>query len=537
MDKLKKQNLKFKNEWTWVILAGLGILAIAFLLRAIHLLSIPIFVDEAIYIRWAQVMKAESTLRFLPLSDGKQPLFMWTVIPFLKVFNDPLIAGRMVSVLLGVGSVVGVFFLTLRLFSSKKLAFIASFLIAVSPFAVFFNRMALVDTMLTFFGIWGLYFAILTAQTRRLDFAMLTGFSLGFAWLTKSPAVFFLALVPTTALLVPWKGKKSQNLISAIHLLSLWIVAAVIAFGMYNIQRLGPNFHMIALRNHDYVFTFSEVLQRPLDLFQLHLMEIVQWLWVLLPGSILLLAVGGISIGFKKYWKEILVLGAWFLVPLLVQSEIAKVFTARYILYTLPPLFVMASLLFTHPKLKNKTAFLLVLLVAVLPALWIDQLLLFSPERVPLSRDERAGYLENWTAGTGIREVASFIKEEHTKNPDKQIVIGTEGFFGTLPDGLQIYVADTPRVVVKGVGIRISSVESSLIEAKKAGDKVYLVVNSTRFKGNPEDIGLTVVASYPKAQKPDGTRESLILFEVTDKSIDIYDINNLSIKNPGTKNQ
>ncbi|KKU74843.1 MAG: hypothetical protein UX99_C0005G0003 [Candidatus Amesbacteria bacterium GW2011_GWB1_47_26] len=65
------------------IIIGLSILLLATTLRFWNLNSLPIFADEAIYVRWSQVMRAESSLRFLPLSDGKQPLFMWLTIPFL----------------------------------------------------------------------------------------------------------------------------------------------------------------------------------------------------------------------------------------------------------------------------------------------------------------------------------------------------------------------------------------------------------------------------------------------------------------------
>jgi len=78
--------------------------ALYFLTRLINLDTIPVFADEAIYIRWAQIMKNEPTLRFLPLSDGKQPLFMWLIIPFLKFVSDPVIAGRLTSVAAGFGT-------------------------------------------------------------------------------------------------------------------------------------------------------------------------------------------------------------------------------------------------------------------------------------------------------------------------------------------------------------------------------------------------------------------------------------------------
>src|SRR3989344_5804660 len=81
---------KIINEWKSTILLGILILILALGLRLYNLTYLPIFADEAIYIRWAQIMQAESTLRFLPLSDGKQPLFMWGMIPFLKIFKAGL---------------------------------------------------------------------------------------------------------------------------------------------------------------------------------------------------------------------------------------------------------------------------------------------------------------------------------------------------------------------------------------------------------------------------------------------------------------
>ena len=46
------------------------IIVIYFLLRLPNLTLQPIFADEAIYVRWAQIAKAEPTLRFISLQDG-----------------------------------------------------------------------------------------------------------------------------------------------------------------------------------------------------------------------------------------------------------------------------------------------------------------------------------------------------------------------------------------------------------------------------------------------------------------------------------
>ena len=149
------------NEWKSTILLGIPILILALGLRLYNLTYLPIFADEAIYIHWAQVMRAESTLRFLPLSDGKPPLFMWTMIPFFKIISDPLVAGRLVSVFSGLGTMSGVGFLTWLLFKSKKQTLLAILTYSLLPFVVFFDRMALVDSMLSMFGIWTLIFGLL----------------------------------------------------------------------------------------------------------------------------------------------------------------------------------------------------------------------------------------------------------------------------------------------------------------------------------------------------------------------------------------
>ena len=96
------------KPWLKVGLLALITVGLFLVLRFYKLLSLPVFVDESIYIRWSQVMRAEPTLRFLPLSDGKQPLFMWLVIPALKLFQDPVFAGRTISVVAGFATLVPV---------------------------------------------------------------------------------------------------------------------------------------------------------------------------------------------------------------------------------------------------------------------------------------------------------------------------------------------------------------------------------------------------------------------------------------------
>lgn len=479
-----------------------------FALRFFHLTILPIFADEAIYIRWAQVMKAEETLRFLPLSDGKEPLFMWLVIPFLKFIHDPLVAGRIVSVLSGLGTLIGVSLLSYLLFKSKKVAVAAGLIYAISPFSFFFDRMALVDSMLSCFGIWTFIFAYLAFTKERLDCAMLAGFALGGAWLTKSPALFFALMLPTLWLFI----KKPRSLIKVIP---LTLITVGIGYGFYNILRLGPNFSLIASRNLDYVYPISHILKSPFDPLKPFLLQSWQWLIMMGPWELPVLGLIGFIVNWKRNWKQVLVLFIWFLGPIVIQSEYAKVFTARYILFSIPFLVILAASAFTNIAVKWLSVVVYGLAaIFIIQAGIFDYYLLINSAKANLPKSERSGYLEEWTAGQGIKESADYLRNYQLQNPDKKIVVGTEGYFGTLPDGLEIYLNDMPQITIIGVGLGITKVPQSLVGAFKFGDETFLIINDSRLDisiKNLGEYGLNIVSEYPKARKPDGGMENLLL--------------------------
>lgn len=494
---------------------GLGIGLIFFLLRLINLTILPIFADEAIYIRWSQVMRAEATLRFLPLSDGKQPLFMWLTIPFLKIFSDPLLAGRFLSVLAGFGSLIGLFFVSWSLFKNKGISFLSCFFYSLIPFFVFFDRLALVDSLLMMFGIWLAFLSLWLVRSVRLDLSLISGLVLGGALITKSPAIFFALLLPSGLL----PGEKLKKKI--LPLLGFWFLILVLGFGLYNfLLRLGPGFQMIALRNRDYLFTFKEILAHPLDPLKPHLGDLASWLPNLFAWPILLLVLMGFILGLKTKLKATLFLLLWFLVPLSAQMVFAKVFTPRYILFTIWPLILLAAFgfqwLFNQlsqwKKLKKKTVLVggLLLFLIVLPCLKYDWLLLTNPEKAPLPRNLRNGHLEEWTAGQGLKESAEFLKERAKQG---SVFVGTEGFFGTLPDGLQIYLEGTPNIRVIGVGWPVVEVHQSLINSL-VDNEVYLLVNQSRLKFKPQEKGLILIKEYPKAVWPNGFQDKLLLFRL-----------------------
>ena len=497
-----------KNKVLWIL--GLAVISLALFLffRLYRLGQVPVFVDEAIYIRWSQVMRAEPTLRFLPLSDGKQPLFMWATMPFLKFISDPLIAGRLVSVFAGFGSLIGVGLLSFLLFSHPFIALFSSLIYAITPFTVFFDRMALADSLLALFGIWSLVFAVKFTKTLQTEYAIYMGFAIGAGLLTKSPGMIFyfwsfLAVFFSLNLKkVDYKiiGKLAWGL----------LLALIISQAMYAILRLGVGFQMIGARNQDYVFSIKEVLSHPLTPFVGNARTTLNWLFLLLTPTVLLL--GGLGYLNSKFRRQYVLLIFVTLVPLLYQAFIAKVYTSRYIYYAVLPLIPLAGLglhwLFSRKGLLIKSSIALFLSVPFL----ITFVYLFKPAIAPMPFDMRNGYFEEWTAGYGQKEVALHLIDQASKG--EKVVVFTEGVFGTLPDGLQIYTEGNKNITIVGSTYYVAEIPSGLLNTSIDNQR-FLVLNKSRNHLSEADLSkLELIAEYPKMVRLDGTRESLQLFRL-----------------------
>ena len=131
----------------------LGILALAFLLRAFKLTTLlPILVDESIYLRWAEIIDHQNQW-FISLLDGKQPLTYWLLAIQRMIWDgDPLAGARLLSVFAGLGSTVGVFAVG-RLWSKEIGGLMAAFLYACFPLSLLYDRLAYTEGFVNFFGI------------------------------------------------------------------------------------------------------------------------------------------------------------------------------------------------------------------------------------------------------------------------------------------------------------------------------------------------------------------------------------------------
>ena len=152
--KIKNQKSGIKNLIHCSPLAILFSLLIGFYLLShlAKLTALPVFADEAIYIRWTQLMIDDwRRYLFFPLNDGKTPLQMWLMLPLQYLFADQLYAARILSVLVGLIQMLVMALLAKTLGGQKKAQYLAALLTAILPFWYFHHRMALIDGLLTLF--------------------------------------------------------------------------------------------------------------------------------------------------------------------------------------------------------------------------------------------------------------------------------------------------------------------------------------------------------------------------------------------------
>lgn len=477
-----------------------GIFLATFISRIINLLAIPFFTDEAIYIRWAQIGLADPVHRFISLTDGKQPLLTWLMYPMLKLFSDPLFAGRMVSVFSGSFSCVGIYLVGRTLFT-KRVGALAALAYFLSPFTFVYDRLALMDSLVSMFGIWSIYISILLAKSLRLDTALLLGMIAGLGTLTKSSAFFFIFNLPFTFVFLPLKKKELGQ--EVIKFIGLGLVSVVIVQVMYNILRLSPWFYLVRQKNYSFVLTASEFLHSPFSLFISNLHGLIPWMIGYFTVPFFLVCLFGLICGFYKRKKEVLYLFVWFLVPFIFLASFGKVIFPRFLLFMIYPFFVIGAygidqlLFFVKGKRVLKWGILGI--VFLYPA-FVCFTLLTRPINADIPQTDRNQLMDDWPSGYGVNQVVEYITQ---KGKNEKIVLGTEGTFGLFPAVFEIYLKSNPNIEINGYW-PVSSVPVHLLESAKLYP-TYLVFKEKQQI--PGDWPLTLVAKYPR-----GVGQTYLLF-------------------------
>jgi hypothetical protein len=200
------------------ILALLAAAALAVRLTALR--ALPVFGDEATFLHLARLLRADpSGNLWVSLQVALAPLHVWALALVLPVSADPVLAGRLLSVATGIALVPVLFWAAVRMgeFLSvlddepgrvRQSALWAAAILAVSPFFVFADRLARVDSL------FALEVAVVTAVSIDLAQAaaaplgsvvahgLALGVCMGITMLTRQAVSYPLWALPVLAFLL-----------------------------------------------------------------------------------------------------------------------------------------------------------------------------------------------------------------------------------------------------------------------------------------------------------------------------------------------
>ena len=484
--------------WKRRVLIFTALTALFFSSRLINLTLIPIFTDEAIYIRWSQIALQDPVHRFISLEDGKQPMFVWLMLPALKLISDPLMAGRLVSVFSGSLTLVGLIALSWKLFG-EKIGWLTGFIYIISPFFLLYDRLALYDSLTTALMVWALFLTILMADFLRFDIALILGMTVGAGFLTKSSAQFALILLPTTLLLFNWQTKEVGKRL--FKLAGLGIVVTLLSKGIELILRLAPLSHMIGLKDHTFIVTNQEFIAHPFERLFGNLGGLWSWIQSYATYPLMGLFIVGMIYGLKRHKVKTLFLSLWFSVPFFALASFGKVLYPRYLLFMVAPILPLMALgiswilnildrffeILTAKTWLKKLAkadregkymfikFCLLTYLMSVP-LYVSYKIIYDPLSAPLPRVDRFQLLDDWPSGYGINEVVDYINQ---RSKSEKIFVGTEGTFGLTPAALNIYLKDNKNVEVKGYWPVDTSIRE-LTEIANTGKPTFLLLKDTQ---------------------------------------------------------
>lgn len=230
--------MKFFSN-TKLVLVLIVIIAALLRLPLLNVYPSGVTVDEA-----GQANSAYSILKtgkdewgdFLPLNprsfgDYKPPVLMYLLVPTIAVFGLNEFAIRFPSAIAGIITVLLVFFLVKDLFKNRSLGLLASFLLAISPWHIYYSRLGWESNIGLMFFILGIW--LFVKEIDKGKYLWLSALGFGLAGLSYPTFKLLVPITVASLLFIYWKQIKTINKQSFIRsLLVVLVFASIIGYGL-----------------------------------------------------------------------------------------------------------------------------------------------------------------------------------------------------------------------------------------------------------------------------------------------------------------
>lgn len=402
------------------------------------LLALPLFNDEAVYLYRAQHFPAQ--LQFT-IHDGKliHELFLAALA---RLPWDPLLTGRLLSVLCGGLAVVGLW-LSGRVIANPTAGMVAGLLYIFSPQAIIHDRLAIPDAML------GSVASFLLAASLRLTVipqpnrwhAAGVGALAALAALVKLPGLFLFALPALIIITQPATPDDRHQRWALLRTAMIMTLIGIAAFAPFNYG--GAESRKVGATD----------LALQIERLAENIRQIGAWTAMTLPLPTLALA--GLGLSLPQTRRMLLILIAAAILFCLALAVIGSVLYPRYILPAWPMWLLAAGLGARQVLLSSRVVRGAGIVVALIPMVWgftFNLQYAREPARAWLSAVDRRQYIESWSAGYNLPDIYATL---NAIAADKDgIMIVSPVHERVVHSGPKIYLRNERRISFTDIDFR-----------------------------------------------------------------------------------
>ncbi|MCR4324520.1 MAG: glycosyltransferase family 39 protein [Candidatus Curtissbacteria bacterium] len=477
--------MEFLKTYTPVLM----VLVLLSFLRFCRVLDVPIFLDEATYLSFADSIRNNPHNLFVSFPAAVLPVLPWFLALSYFIFGNAFNIFNVARILLTTTDIISAFFVFLigRELVDKRFGFLSLILYMLIPLNFFHGRLIMLEPLMEMLFLIGLYFLIkiykkIYDKKYSIKLILTSALFLSLSFLTKP-----LALVSFGSLLFlpPFfiLKRKVSVLMAMIKMIPaffvfLFFTLLILPFAIVIFPGF-ENYHAIG-GNNDVVFNFKQNLWRS-----------YWWIKAYFPIPILFAIFFSSILGLFK--KDVLVVwfSLWALSVILIDSLVGTKFFPRHLFpVAAPASFLLAYLVYEIMALRRWMGFLALGFVLI-PLLQKDLLILSDAKNSGLALEDKQQFYEDWTSGVGLAEIGSFLNSVSRREKITLFVENDTLLTWALPN---IYLEE--NVIVYPLPNHFPSSLNNFLENNSNTNINFILLNKTADA--PEDWPVFLILSQDK---------------------------------------
>jgi hypothetical protein len=501
-----------QRRWIPIAAAVGGVALLCAATRLISLRALPIFGDEAIFLRIAALIRRDPGRNlWMPLREASPPLHPWLLALVLPRSGDPVYAGRLLSAFAAFLTVPAAAWTAWRIseafrdsperdrIRSSALAIAVCSMIALCPFFVFAQRLARVDALFLLESTLAAGLSVELARRARdganlLPPALGYGFLMGLTMLTRQAVSYPLWLLAPLAWILLGSGRDPSRKGKAGRLAAAFTLSLVIAGALWAPMLAAPGETDLMTRIfHASGYRPPMGANQRAHLFLCNAALAAEAFWVYLTPPVCVAALGGaLALAAKKRLRLLGFLLSWEMFLIAPAALFAASYFPRYALPAALPVLVSAGfglagvLEAIHARFRSPIARAALGSVLACVLLGLSLRELWRGERGwrqwTLLAIDHEQFISGWSAGFASEAAARFLREAAARRP---VVVLTPEFSGNPTDAIWLLLGSERRV---RLSYAVDALRRPLLP--RVGSQTYLLPGDVREGTAPSTVTL-----------------------------------------------